>query len=44
MRKIKSIHLAAKDISEVYEKDTIYPKWMVYPFWFVILLFIKARK
>jgi len=42
MGKIKTIHLAVKEISEIYEKDTIYPKWVVYPFWFVVLSIIMV--
>jgi len=33
----KQIKLTAKDISEIYSKETIYPKWLAFLFWYIIL-------
>jgi len=31
------IKATAKDISEIYAKDTWIPKWLAYSFWYIIL-------
>ena len=34
----KQVHLASKEISEIYKKENI-PKIISYPIWFILLLF-----
>jgi len=33
----KLIHLTAKDISEIYSKESWVPKWLSYIFWYIVL-------
>jgi hypothetical protein len=40
--KTKDVSKIAKEVADIYEKETMYPSWLAYPFWWLVI-FIKTR-
>lgn len=42
--KLKLIHQTAKEISFLYDNETVIPGWMAYPFWFITIIILGIKK